>query len=246
MPLRLRNLYVKNADAPFVTHTLTCVAGWLYLQRCDLDGFQVSTVAVPSANTFRTNPVHLFGSTVRNARLKLFSTSTGWAAVRLESIDAGQPSLFTESRLFSAAVAGGVDLGHLFHLDGGTVSNTVMRDPTLLACDYLFILNATLGTHNTIDANDIRVSTDTKFFTTVFSPDSNGLRVVNNQIAASVAAGAFFNAPSTLDGFIMTGNRLMTTGATAAGCTPNPSTVVANALTAISNNTFSITLIAPS
>lgn len=246
MPLRLRNLYVKNADAPFVTHTLTCVAGWLYLQRCDLDGFQVSTVAVPSANTFRTNPVHLFGSTVRNARLKLFSTSAGWAAVRLESIDAGQPSLFTESRLFSAAVAGGVDLGHLFHLDGGTVSNTVMRDPTLLACDYLFILNATLGTHNTIDANDIRVSTDTKFFTTVFSPDSNGLRVVNNQIAASVAAGAFFNAPSTLDGFIMTGNRLMTTGATAAGCTPNPSTVVANALTAISNNTFSITLIAPS
>lgn len=245
-PLRLRNLYVRNADAPFVSNTLTCVAGWLYLLRCDLDGFQMSTVAVPSANTFRTNPVHLFGSTVRNARLKLFSTSAGWAAVRLESIDAGQPSLFTEGRLFSAAVAGGIDLGHLFHLDGGTVRNTVMRDPTLLSCDHLFLLYATLGTHNTMDTNDIRVSTDTKFFTTVFSPDSNGVRVSNNQIATSAAAGAFLNAPGTLDGFSMTGNRLMSTGATAAGCTPNPSTVVATALTAISNNTFSVTLIAPS
>lgn len=244
-PLRLRNFSVRNADAPDVTHTLTCVAGWLYLLRCALDGFQLHTVAAPSGNTFRTNPVHLFGSTVQNARLKLFSTSAGWAAIRLESIDGGQPSVLSDSVLFSAAVAGGVSLGHLFQLDGGTTRAVTMRDPSLLACDHLYILYDVNGTRNTIDTNDIRTTSDTKFFTTVFSANSNGVRVVNNQIATSAAAGAFFNAPNTLDGFIMTGNRLMTAGATAAGCTPNPSTVVATALTAISNNTFSVTLIAP-
>lgn len=245
-PLRLRNFAVYNADSPSVTATATCVAGWLYLSRCALDGFITSTVAVPSANTFRCSQVHLFGSSVQNAHMQLFSTHTAFATIRLESIDGGQLSLFTRSKLVGAAVAGGVALGHLFYLDGATVREVTLRDSSLLSCDYVFLSFDANATHNTFDANDIRLSTLTSFFTTAFSANSNGLCVTNNDITTALAAGAFFNAAGALDGYRMVGNRFMTTGATAAGCTPNPSTVVATALTAISNNTFSVTLITPS
>lgn len=243
--LQLRDFAIYNAASPAVDNVATCVAGWLYLLRTDLDGFTMSTVTSPSTNRFRCDPVALFGSSVRNAQLRLFSMNGAFASVRLQSIDAGQPSLFTRSNLADAPIAGGVGLGHVFVLDGGIVREVSMRDPALTGCSNLFLLLDTLSTHNTISGNDIRVSTDTAFFNSAFSTNTNGLEVTNNHISTGSTV-TFLNAVSTLDGFRLIGNRFMTGGALAANCTPNPTTVVATDVTAVSNNTYSISLVNPS
>jgi hypothetical protein len=247
--LRLRDFRVYNADAPLVTDSATCVSGWLRLQGCDLDGFDMTTVTAPSTNTFRSNSLDIRGSSVRNASVHLFKYHNTVGAINLIGLY-DSPAVFENSFLYAAAsLTGGITLGYcLFTQDGGTVRNVTFRDETVSACTWLFSLLDTSNVHNTVDGNDFRINCDTMFLTSSFSTTSNGVRITNNDVALqrTIDGSGFLDLNGTLDGARITSNRFTTDGATAAGCTPNPTTVVATAVTAVSNNTFRTSGVYPS
>lgn len=247
--LRLRDFRVYNADAPLVTDSATCVSGWLRLQGCDLDGFDMTTVTAPSTNTFRSNSLDIRGSSVRNASVHLFKYHNTVGAINLSGLY-DSPAVFENSFLYAAAsLTGGITLGYcLFTQDGGTVRSVTFRDETMSACTWLFSLLDTSNVHNTVDGNDFRINCDTMFLTSSFSTTSNGVRITNNDVALqrTIDGSGFLDLNGTLDGARITGNRFTTDGATAAGCTPNPTTVVATAVTAVSNNTFRTSGVYPS
>lgn len=244
--LQLRNFAVYNADGPSVSATATCVTGWLYLLRCVLNGFAMTTVTTPTTNTFQCKTIDLQGSELSDGVVYGFKHTGSEPPISLLGANGRQAALVDCTLLTPTGLSGGMATDFIIvRADGGIVQRLTYRYQTLGAgTGRVFGLYSTVsGMPCVIEDNNIVIEASVGF---LFSNDSGiNLSVRNNHVATELAAGIFLEIAATYGGMQLTGNRFITDGATAAFCTPDPTTVVATAVTAVSNNVFATSWATP-